>query len=163
MNTRYEISIIAIITLCIGVLVYVLDRQVESVYFLTEWLSLNNKPIDFFGSVGNYLPTFIHVYAFILLTVAVAAPSVINSVFACIAWFTIDSLFEVGQIDSIAQWILLHTPDWFSGIPFLENTTDYFLSGTFDVLDLVSIAIGAIAAYLTVVFILEGHRDDTSI
>lgn len=150
MNRRSEISIIAIITLCIGVLVYVLDRQVESVYFLTEWLSLNNEPIDFFGSVGNYLPTFIHVYAFILLTVAVATPSIINSVFACITWFTIDSLLEVGQIDSISQWIALHTPDWFSDIPFLENTTDYFLSGTFDALDLVSISVGTLAAYMTI-------------
>lgn len=149
MNRRSEISIIALISLCVGVLVYVLDRQVESVYFLTEWFSLNNEPIHLFGSAGDYLPTFIHAYAFILLTVAVATPSIINAIFACMAWFTIDSLLEVGQIDSIAQWIALHTPDWFSDIPFLENTTDYFLTGTFDVLDLVSIAAGTLAAYLT--------------
>jgi len=39
-------------------------------------------------------------------------------------------------------------PDWFSGIPFLENSKNYFSSGTFDYNDLTAIAIGTILAYL---------------
>jgi glycopeptide antibiotics resistance protein len=38
-------------------------------------------------------------------------------------------------------------PDWFSGIPFLENSKNYFSSGTFDVNDLVAIVFGTIIAY----------------
>ncbi len=141
----------AIGALCIGVLVYVLDRQAEFVYFLSGWPSLDSVPGGFFGSIGNYLPTFVHVYAFILLTVVVAVPAISKLVPVCLAWFAIDSLFELAQLNPIAQWIGSHTPMWFSGIPFLDNTADYFLSGTFDMLDLLSIATGALAAYLTIV------------
>jgi hypothetical protein len=38
-------------------------------------------------------------------------------------------------------------PDWFAEIPFLENTENYFLQGTFDFVDLAAIAFGSIAAY----------------
>jgi hypothetical protein len=38
-------------------------------------------------------------------------------------------------------------PDWFTGIPFLENTKNYFLKGTFDFIDLGAIALGTVIAY----------------
>ena len=155
MNRQPEVLQItaAIGALCIGVLVYVLDRHTEFVYFLSGWPSFNSVPVGFFGNIGDYLPTFVHVYAFILLTVVVAVPAISKLVPVCLAWFAIDSLFELAQLNPIAQWIGSHTPMGFSGIPFLDNTADYFLSGTFDMLDLLSIATGALAAYLTIVII----------
>jgi hypothetical protein len=144
---------IAIGALCVGALVYVFERQPEFVYFLPGWLSLNNQTGSVFGSIGDYLPTFVHVYAFILLTVVVAVPSVTKLIPVCLAWFTLDSLFEVAQLNQIAQWIGSHIPAWFDGIPFIENTKDYFLMGTFDVFDLISIIVGTLAAYLTVALI----------
>ncbi len=142
---------VAIGVLAIGVLVYLLDRQPGSVYFIPDWISLANNLSPIFGQIGHHLPTFVHVYAFILLTVVVAVPAISKLVPVCLAWFAIDSLFEVAQLNPIAQWIGSHTPIWFSGIPFLDNTADYFLSGTFDMLDLLSIATGALVAYLTIV------------
>jgi len=38
-------------------------------------------------------------------------------------------------------------PDWFAGLPLLENTEDFFLQGTFDFLDLTAITLGSIIAY----------------
>jgi hypothetical protein len=145
---------IAIGALCMGGLLYALDRQHGHVYFLYAWTPANYPTTRVFGSLGNYLPTFIHVYAFILLTVAVAAPAINKIIPICLAWFTLDSLFEIAQIDSSARWIAQHTPGWFSGIPILENTADYFLFGTFDVLDLLSISVGTIAAYITIHILL---------
>jgi hypothetical protein len=136
--------------LSVGVLLYVLDRRHDHVYFLSGWLPPNNSPAGFFGSVGDFLPTLIHVYAFILLTVIVAAPPVTKVIHVCLAWFTLDSLLEIGQIDPVARWIAAHTADRFAGVPFLENTPRYFLYGTFDVRDLLSIAAGTVAAYATV-------------
>lgn len=150
MARQSELFAIAFGALSIGVLVYVLDRQAEFVYFLPGWLSLHTQVGSVFGSIGDYLPTFIHVYVFILLTVIVAVPAIIRLIPVCLAWFTLDTLFEIAQLNPIAQWIGSHTPGWFSGVPFLENTADYFLMGTFDTLDLLSIAIGTLAAYLTV-------------
>jgi len=155
MNWQGKLLVVAIGALGVGVLVYVLDRQAEFVYFLPAWLSLHNQAGSLFGSIGDYLPTFIHVYVFILLTVVVAVPAISKLIPVCLAWFTLDGLFEVAQLHPIAQWIGSHTPGWFSGIPFLENTADYFLLGTFDVLDLLSIATGTLAAYLTVALIIR--------
>lgn len=152
MSRQSVLLIIAIGALAIGILVYVFDRQPEFVYFLPGWLSLNSMTGAFFGSIGNYLPTFIHVYAFILLTVVIAAPSISKLIPICLAWFTLDSLFEVAQLNSVAVWIGNHIPGWFDGIPFLDNTANYFLMGTFDALDLFSIVAGTLAAYLTIIF-----------
>ena len=160
MARQNELLAIALGALVLGVFVYVLDRQPEFVYFLPGWLSLESQIGGLFGSIGNYLPTFIHVYAFILLTVVVAVPSVTKLIPVCLAWFTIDSLFEFAQLNPIAQWIGSHTPGWFSSILFLENTADYFLMGTFDVFDLFSIAIGTLAAYLTIIFCIRSAKND---
>jgi hypothetical protein len=150
MARQQKILAIALGALCIGALVYVFDRQPEFIYFIPGWLSLESQTGGLFGKIGNYLPTFIHVYAFILLTVVVAVPTMTKLLPVCLTWFCLDSLFEIAQIDAIAQWVAMHTPTWFFGIPFLENTANYFLMGTFDVIDLLSIAVGTLAAYLTV-------------
>jgi hypothetical protein len=152
MAKQTALTAIAIGALCVGVMIYVFDRQPELIYFLPPELSLENGTKGLFGRVGYYLPTFIHVYAFILLTVAIAAPSISKLFPICLLWFCLDTLFEFAQFKPLAIWIGHHIPDWFSRIPFLENTQAYFLLGTFDVVDLVSIATGAFAAYLTIMF-----------
>ena len=155
--TRYgELLAMAVMALCIGVLVYAFDRQANHVYFLPAWLSAYNGHGGLFGLLGNYLPTFIHVYVFILLTVVVAGLSESRVLLACFSWFAIDSLFEIAQLEPIARWLAGHVPTWFNGIPFLENTSSYFLHGTFDVLDLLSIAAGTLAARLTCQLLPKG-------
>lgn len=141
----------AVTALLIGVFVYSLDRQPESVYFMSSWMALGDNINPFFGTIGDQLPTFVHIYAFILLTMAVVSPSRKYVLPVCLFWLIIDSFFELSQITVLAQWITRQVPDWFHGIPFLENTASYFLRGTFDVLDLCSIAAGTLAAYLTIV------------
>jgi len=49
-------------------------------------------------------------------------------------------------------------PDWFSGVPFLEASKTYFTRGTFDFYDLVAVAVGSIAAYLTMLWTLERRK-----
>jgi hypothetical protein len=154
--------VIGIVALLIGVLVYLLDRPAGSVYFLPEWLVSGNTTHAVFKVIGNYLPTFVHVYAFILFTVAVMAPTTRMLLIICSAWFAIDSLFELAQIDSIADYLSGVMPGWFNGIPFLENTTNYFVYGTFDSLDILSIALGTVAAYATVVIINKKYKHQTS-
>jgi len=155
MKWQGKLLVVATGALGVGVLVYVLDRQAEFVYFVPAWLSLHNHAGSVFGSISDYLPTFIHVYAFILLTVVVAVPAITKLIPVCLVWFTLDSLFEVAQLNPVAQWIGSHTPGWFNGIPILENTANYFLMGTFDALDLLSIAAGTLAAYFTVALIIR--------
>jgi len=46
-------------------------------------------------------------------------------------------------------------PDWSTGIPFWENTKDYFRRGTFDMFDLIAIASGTAIAYFVSLTIIN--------
>lgn len=140
--------ILGIIVLLPGSLVYIIARTPEHTYFLYQSginLTLNSSLPDLFGMIGNNLPSFAHALAFILITAGLFATHKHVYVLICLLWFIFDSLFELGQ------W-LIHSstaiPNWFAGIPFLENTENYFINGTFDWNDVASIAIAAIAAYI---------------
>jgi hypothetical protein len=141
------------VALLVGVLVYLLDRQPEHIYFVPHWLAKAVSGDTYLGELSNYVPSFVHVFAFILLTMAIVIPLPFYRRYligVCVLWYAIDSLFEIAQMDAIASVITTHVPKGFAGIPFLENTANYFLTSTFDGLDLVSIGLGAMAAYYTV-------------
>ena len=116
--------VLAICVLLIGVLVYLVDRQANSVYLIPSWMFIGNSGQPFLIIIGDHLPTFAHVYAFILLTSLLPIPTDKNIVVICLFWFSFDSLFE--------------------------NIPTYFQSATFDILELASIAVGTLAAYLTI-------------
>jgi hypothetical protein len=145
----YRLIFTAALTLVLGVIVYVLDRNPQQVYFLTKVLShpLAERPV--FGEAGSSLPSFAHVYAFILLTAALLPPTRGACLGATLFWLITDSAFEIGQHAAIAPLIASAVPAWFSSIPIIENTRAYFLNSTFDPIDIAAIIIGAIAAAAT--------------
>lgn len=148
--------LIAVIALSIGSLVYLLDRQPDRVYFLSflpHGLTFVHGRYPLFGIIGDSFPTFVHVYAFILLTVGIAGSSNPRLLRICTLWFVIAALFECGQHPLLTSRIAAALPAWFARVPILDNTAAFFLKGTFDLLDLLSIALGTIAAYLTAVLI----------
>ncbi|WP_455202300.1 hypothetical protein [Kaarinaea lacus] len=150
--------VMAVVAMVLGIVVYLLDRDAGSVYFMSDWMVLGDGQNSVFGLLGQHIPTFVHVYTFILLTMALVVPEERYRQYllpVCIGWFLIDALFEIAQIDSIAQRIAGWVPDWFAGIPFLENTASYFIHSTFDILDLLSIGLGTLAAYVTIQIILK--------
>ncbi len=152
-------TLAALGALVAGVLVYALDRVPESVYFLPASWSLAEAGQLWFGSLGGQLPEFVHVYAFALLTAAVLASSRRFALLGCAAWWALDSLAELGQHATISPHIAAAVPAWFVGIPFLENTGPYFTRGTFDPLDFIDIAVGAVAAYCTIVIVCIREED----
>lgn len=150
--------VMAIVAMVLGIVVYLLDRQVESVYFMSDWMAIGDGQSSAFGFLGQHIPTFVHVYTFILLTMALVVPEERYRQYlipVCLGWFSVDSLFEIAQLDFIAQRIAGWVPGWFANIPFLENTASYFINSTFDVLDLLSIGLGTLAAYATIQIILK--------
>ena len=150
MSRQRKLPAIAIGALSIGVLVYVFDRQPEFIDFIPRWLSFNNHINNLFGSLGNCLPTFLRVYAYILLTLAIAASSITKVLLICLVWFSLYTLFELAQFDPIEQKVAMPVPSWFDGVPFMENNARYSQHGNFDVVGLLSIAAGTIAAYFNV-------------
>ena len=152
--------LIGLISLLIGTLVYFVSRAPEGVYFVHRFgfiLRLHNiiygVAPDFFGSLGPWLPEFIHVFSFILLTAGIVACEKRGYVIICIGWFTIDALFELGQ--KYSSQVIKIIPSWFSGIPILESTEGFFRKGTFDMRDMIAIVAGTVAAYIVLLMTMD--------
>ena len=106
------------------------------------------------GVVGNNLPSFIHAFSFILITAGLTIYQRRHALLICLSWFLVDSAFELGQ--HVITETSAVIPSWFSGVLVLENTKNYFAQGTFDLNDLIAVALGAVIAYL--VLLLTGKR-----
>ena len=156
-NTRQIFIGIAILLL--GSLVYLVDRPPDQTYFVYSSpvnISLYNVIPNLFGLMGNSLPTFIHIFSFILITAGLICSQKRSCLIICISWFLVDCAFELGQkYNSLALKII---PDWFAGIPFLENTKNYFLYGTFDFIDLAAITMGTVMAYFVLLSTNKSER-----
>ncbi|MDH5274812.1 MAG: hypothetical protein OEW88_00130 [Gammaproteobacteria bacterium] len=134
------------------------DRPSDSAAFLGA-ASLGHQISGLFGWVGWSLPTFAHTFALSVLTAACLGGGKRAGLAAGAMWFTIDCGFEIGQHRSIAGYLVPFIPQWFERAPILERTDAYFLSGTFDAWDVVSIAAGAMAAYLMTALPTSGDSD----
>jgi len=140
--------LIGLIVLLLGTLVYLIDRSPDKTYFIHKSfvnISLHNTLPNLFGFIGNSLPSFVHVFSFILITAGLLQCKKRGCILICIGWFLLDCAFELGQ--EYKLWSSKIIPDWFGGILFLENTKNYFTRGTFDYLDLAAITAGTILAY----------------
>lgn len=150
--------LIGSVALLIGGLVYFVDRPADHTYFINNLinLSFHKDTPRLFGFLGNTLPAYVHVFSFILITGALVSNKKRDYIIVCLGWFFLDCAFEVGQ--AFHAWSSRITPKWFSGIPFLENTQNYFLLGTFDFFDLAAIALGAVTAYFVLVITNKEER-----
>ena len=144
--------LIGLASLLFGTLVYLFYRPPDQTYFIyISGLNINlyNTLPNIFGLVGNSLPAFIHVFAFILITAGLLGCRKRGSIIICLSWLLVDCAFELGQKFNL--WSSKIIQDWFTGVPFLENGRHYFLFGTFDFFDLAATAIGALIAYFVLI------------
>jgi len=141
--------LIGLVFLLIGGLVYLIDRPPDATYLVYRYgqiLSLHKIVPNIFGSFGNSLPDFIHVFSFILITAGIVSCRKRGYLIISISWLIIDCAFELGQ--RYHSLPLKMIPDWFSGIPILEAIKGYFIKGDFDIHDIVALLLGASMAYL---------------
>ena len=140
--------LIGLTVLLLGTLVYVVDRPPDQTYFVYKRvvnISFHNTLPNLFGLIGNSLPSFVHVFSFILITAGLLHCQKRGCLIICVCWFLTDVIFELGQkIKALSSAMV---PDWFSEILFLENSKNYFLPGTFELNDLTAIFFGTIIAY----------------
>jgi hypothetical protein len=166
-NDATLVTIAALSLLC-GLAAYWVGRPTGSVYALAR--------VPAFPSVvdcgscrvpANYLPDFVHPYAFILLTVAGVARSGRRATgVICIGWAAVDILFEVGQHPGISASVAAAIPQWFDRVPVLESARGFFVAGRFDWHDVLAIALGSALAWATVALArgegFERNADQTS-
>lgn len=141
----------ALIALVVGVLVYLLDRPSTSIYLVPNSWSFGDSVVPpVFGVIGNHVPTFVHTFSFTLLTSALLTPWRWSAVTACLLWWLIGSGFEIAQRDAWAKVIAEQVPDWFAEWPLLNNVAGYFSAGRFDAIDLLSISLASLSAYVVI-------------
>jgi hypothetical protein len=145
--------LIGFITLIFGILIYLTARPPDSAYFLKLFgINFYKFIPNIFGKANYNLPSFFHVFSFILITAGLIATNRKGFIAVCLGWFFIDFLFELGQLYN--SFIPSLIPDWFDGVFILENTQNYFIQGTFDFYDLFALANGSLIAY----FVLMGTK-----
>ncbi|MBW1919236.1 MAG: hypothetical protein JRI81_03305 [Deltaproteobacteria bacterium] len=139
---------IGVLALCLGAFVYLISRPPEKTYFIYASklrISLYHVFPHVFGVIGNSLPDFLHVFSFILITAGLVSKRKIEYLVVSLSWFLIEIAFEVFQkFNRIALKII---PEWFNKVPVLENAGPFFKGGTFDLQDVVAVAVGTVAAY----------------
>lgn len=146
----------ATLALLTGVLIYVTARPAGSVYLLPSSVTMLARR-SLFGTADAFLPSFLHVLAFTLLTVAILRPRSRGGIAAVAgAWCATNVLFEIGQHTLIARLIAASLPAWFGHVALLENVGPYFLRGTFDYADIAAAVAGGSVAYL--ICMLSGHK-----
>jgi hypothetical protein len=151
--------LIGLVVLLLGLLVYLVDRPPDQTYFVYKLgidISLYNILPNLFGIIGNSLPDFVHPFSFILITAGLITFKKKGYIIICLSWFFVNCEFEFGQ--KFNSWSSTIIPDWFAGIPFLENTENYFVHGTFDSFDLAAITIGTVIAYFVLIITNKSER-----
>lgn len=154
-NIRSELLllVIGLSALVLGVLIYIATRPYQQILFLQYLppmhISLPFQPV----AIVQSLPSFLHIYGFILLTATVTPKRIDYLRLICVFWLVLEFLFEIGQQHDIALLIANHLPAWFyDGSWLLKVIPNYFIYGTFDPMDVVCLLVGAVAAYGTLVF-----------
>lgn len=136
--------------LVLGICVYLLDRSWQQLA-IAEVIPLTLAPSPTFGVLGGSLPSFAHMCAFALLTAALLDGGRRLNQLICLGWLSVNVVFELGQHPKLATSIAHAVPAWFAHVPILDKTPIYFLSGTFDPLDILFATLGALTAYLVIV------------
>lgn len=143
----------AFIALAVGLLFYVSQRAPGSAQWLPAWALLDGHRTGWLAAVGGWLPSFVHPFAFALLSASLRAPrtaAAAPAFGACAAWWLVGVLFEGLQHPSVASVLLRESATWTAESPLASALVRPLLrfaaGGTFDVGDLVATTAGALAA-----------------
>ena len=134
-----------LISLLLGVLVYLLDREWESVLFLAAFSTWQPAVMGWFGPLGPNLPSFFHAYGFALLIILALGGMRVSALLGATGWFGVAVLLEALQSEPIGNF-LITTRSFFSNSVFGRAVEAYVVNGSFDTGDILATAIGCLAA-----------------
>ena len=147
----------ASLALVLGVMVYLSDRPPSHATLLPAMFALSTGSL--FGVLGNWLPSFVHPFAFSLMSSALRAPAAAPAYGTCAAWWSVNVIFEVGQHPLVRPFVVERLHDTLGEGWLTRPVSNYLLRGTFDVGDLIAATLGALTAVLLLYVI---HRWEVS-
>ncbi len=139
-----QLAAIGFAALALGLVVYATDRAAAGVTPLPAFATASGLVV--FGKLAQWIPNFVHPFAFSLFTAAARPPGAAPAYGGCAARWAINVAFEIGQhpristafSEGLQQVLGRSTP-----VRWLSN---YFVRGTFDIGDLVAATAGALTA-----------------
>jgi hypothetical protein len=137
----------ACLALSAGVLLYLGDRPAGVAWLIPALPALQGMGL--FGSVGAWLPSFVHPFGFGLLTAVALPAGAIWRYGACLGWFVVNAAFEFGQLPQWAPRLAEAIHEVFGSSPVGQRLAWYFLRGSFGLDDLAAAAAGALCAALS--------------
>jgi len=140
---------LALVTLAAGCAVYLAERDPARVWLMPAGWSLASMRGLLPAVLSGSSPSLVHVFVFSVLTALCLRRSRVAIAASCLGWFAIDALFEIGQHRAIAPALIGALPAWFARVPLLDHVAPFLRNGTFDTNDLAAVAIGAVAAWLS--------------
>jgi hypothetical protein len=138
------LAVMASAALLLGGLVYLIDRPASLVAMIARTDAFAGRPV--FGTLGQWLPSFVHPFGFSLLTAAALPTRATPRYGVCMAWGAVNLLFEIGQHAAMRQALADALHRALGHTPAVRWLADYFLRGSFDVGDMLAAALGAAAA-----------------
>ncbi len=102
MNKELRLSLIALVSLFLGIYLYYFERNGFLIFDSVQSL----KVFDIFGPIGNNLPSFLHSFSFSLLTVLIIGFKKKWIIYSSVFWFIIELIFELGQMQIVANKLI---------------------------------------------------------
>jgi len=132
------------LALVVGILVYLTDRPGPVAARIPVLGALAGHHL--FGDLGQWLPSFVHPFAFSLFTAAVLPRRSAWQYAACLGWGAVNLAFEVGQHPRFSAALAGALQTAFGSSPWVQRVANYFTLGTFDGGDIVAAVLGSLAA-----------------
>lgn len=151
------LAISASLALALGAVVYLTDRDASRAMLIPATAAFAGGKV--FGVLGQWLPSFVHAFAFSLFTAAVLAPRSAPRYGACLAWGAINVAFEVGQHPLVSASLADALQGPLGAMPMAQALARYFVQGTFDRGDIVAALSGALAAGALLHFMHRGQEN----
>ncbi|MCU0938158.1 MAG: hypothetical protein MUC86_03255 [Burkholderiaceae bacterium] len=150
------LALLGVLTLAVGLLVYLSDRPAGHAALLPAAAIVTGAPL--FGALGGCLPSFVHPFAFSLLTAAALPVGASPAYGACIAWWLVNVAFEITQSQGMAAGIASTVENALGRTSITQPLTNFLLRGTFDPADLTAATAGALAAAVALTFVHRWER-----
>lgn len=152
--------LLAGMALSLGMLVYLADRHAANSLLMPGDAAIGAGPI--FGVFAQWLPSFIHPFAFSLLSAAVMRQPLASgraSYVACGFWWAVNLAFEVGQHPRFSAPLAEALQSGLGQTALTAAISRYFLHGRFDWGDVAALSAGALAA-AAVLWLLHSSKDE---
>ena len=153
-SCRAAILLAGVAAIVAGLLIYATARDLTRSGLIPDAWQIPS--VHLFGTAAHWLPSLLHSFAFSLFTAAALWPcrrSVLLG--GCVAWATINVLFELGQHPTTNLSLATYVVEVAGQHSWGTSLARYFAGGTFALSDIAAAVAGALFAALLLLAVFD--------